>query len=64
MNNFVITAFYQFFDFANYKEEQQALLSFCKDNDLKGTVLIAHEGINSTISGSRDSIDALYGYLT
>lgn len=62
-NNFVISAFYQFFDFNNYQKEQKSLLSFCKNNELKGTILIADEGINSTISGSRDSIDKLYQYL-
>jgi UPF0176 protein len=63
MNNFVISAFYKFFDFSNYKEEKKSLFSFCDDNNLKGTILIANEGINSTISGSREKIDALYEYL-
>ena len=63
MNQFVVSAFYQFFDFNQYQHEQKNLLSFCLENDLKGTILIAHEGINSTISGTRSGIDALYQYL-
>jgi UPF0176 protein len=63
MEQIVITTFYQFFDFPNYENEQIPLLSFCKNLGLKGTILIAKEGINSTISGTREAIDKLYTYL-
>lgn len=59
----VITAFYHFFNFPNFECMKEPLLAFCKKQGLKGTILLAKEGINSTISGSRQGIDALYKYL-
>ena len=32
-------------------------------HDLKGTILLSHEGINAFLAGSRESIDAYVGYL-
>jgi UPF0176 protein len=59
----VITAFYKFVDLPNFEEIKAPLLKFCIKQDLKGTILLASEGVNSTISGSRESIDSLYDYL-
>jgi UPF0176 protein len=63
MNEIVISTFYQFFNFPNYVEEKEPLLDFCKSHSLKGTILIASEGMNSTISGTRTAIDQLYSHL-
>ncbi len=62
-SNIVIATFYHFFPFPDFKEKQPEWLSFCKKHSLKGTILIASEGINSTISGTRENIDKLMGYL-
>lgn len=39
------------------------MLDFCKAHDIGGTILLAEEGINSTIAGSRENIDAVLDYL-
>jgi UPF0176 protein len=39
------------------------LLSFCQAHDLKGTILLAPEGINGTIAGSRQAIDSVLSFL-
>jgi UPF0176 protein len=39
------------------------LLKFCIDNNIKGTILIANEGINSTIASNRSSIDIFYKFV-
>lgn len=61
--NTVVAALYKFTafpDFENYREGiRQAML----DNEVKGTLLIAHEGINGTIAGSRAGIDTVLAYL-
>lgn len=61
--NIVIATFYHFAPFHDYKEKQPKWLKFCKDKDLKGTILVASEGINSTISGTRENIDALLSMI-
>ncbi len=59
----VIAAFYHFAHLPDFEKMKEPLLAFCNEHRLKGTVLLAKEGINSTISGSREAIDALYTYL-
>jgi UPF0176 protein len=59
----VISAFYHFAVLEDYEAMKDPLLQFCNEQGLKGTFLLAHEGINSTISGTREGIDALYQYL-
>ncbi len=39
-----------------YKE---AILSLCLNQNIHGTILLAEEGINGTVAGCRDAIDAL-----
>ncbi|MDJ1185392.1 rhodanese-related sulfurtransferase [Roseofilum casamattae] len=59
----VVATFYQFFPFPDYAEWRSPLLTLCTDNQLKGTILLASEGINSTIAGSRDGVNTLLAYL-
>ncbi len=63
MHQIVITTFYHFKTFEDFESLKEPLLLFCKSNDLKGTILLAKEGINATMSGSRNGIDALYNYI-
>jgi len=63
MEKVVITTFYHFINLNNVEAIKEPLLTFCRKENLKGTILIANEGINSTISGSREAINSLYQYL-
>jgi len=60
---FVVATFYHFANLPDYKEMQPVLKDFCDRHHLKGTILLAQEGINSTIVGSRGGIDTLLSYL-
>ena len=59
----VVAALYQFVRFPNYQDFQAPLIEFCKSHDVKGTLLLADEGINGTIAGSRAGIDAVVTHL-
>lgn len=61
--NIIITSFYHFKTLSDYEAIKEPLLQFCKQLELKGTILLAYEGINATISGSRENIDKFYDYL-
>ena len=63
MSNIVVCALYRFVALDNYKELQTPLLSFMKDNNVKGTLLLASEGINGTVAAGRDEIDNLISWL-
>ena len=50
-NNFKIISFYKFIKINNPKKIKSSLDFFIKDKILRGTILLAHEGINASISG-------------
>tara|TARA_B100001248_G_scaffold261719_1_gene253875 strand:- start:27576 stop:28496 length:921 start_codon:yes stop_codon:yes gene_type:complete len=62
-NTIVVAALYHFVSLPDYKELQQPLLDVCLENDIRGTLLLAEEGINGTVAGTREGIDALLAYL-
>ncbi|MFM7408458.1 MAG: rhodanese-related sulfurtransferase [Cuspidothrix sp.] len=62
-NLIVVAALYKFVSLPDYKELQTPLLSFCQSQKIKGTLLLAQEGINGTIAGSRQQIDAVLACL-
>jgi UPF0176 protein len=59
----IVAALYKFAKLPDYKEIQPALLDLCVSQNIKGTLLLAEEGINGTVAGSRDAIDTLISYL-
>jgi len=58
-----VAAFYKFVPLHKLEEMQADISDICKASDLLGTILLAHEGINGTIAGPRDSIDKLFVFL-
>jgi len=60
---YVIAALYKFARLDDYEQMRQPLLKMMMNHDVKGTLLLASEGINGTISGTRENIDALLAYL-
>ncbi|MGO1500101.1 MAG: rhodanese-related sulfurtransferase, partial [Marinobacter sp.] len=63
-NNVVVCALYKFAVLNDYKALRQPLLETMLANDVQGTLLLAREGINGTIAGSRQGIDAVQAWLT
>src|SRR5690606_22151643 len=63
MSQLVIAALYKFVGLPDFRDLQQPLLDFCNTRQIKGTLLLAHEGINGTVAGSREAIDELLAYL-
>lgn len=59
----VVAALYQFKSFCHYEEIRQRIYDVCYQQGVLGTLLIAKEGINGTISGSQEAIDSVTSYL-
>ncbi|HKU04557.1 MAG TPA: rhodanese-related sulfurtransferase [Bradyrhizobium sp.] len=53
-----VAAFYQFAALPDFRELREPLRALCAALGLKGSVLLAHEGINGTLAGSNDGIAA------
>src|SRR5713226_426818 len=54
-----VAAFYQFAALPEFRCLREPLRAVCADLGLKGSVLLAHEGINGTLAGSTEAIAAL-----
>ena len=63
MSQIVVCALYKFVTLDDYALIQPPLLALMLKYDVKGTLLLAQEGINGTIAGSRSGIDAILTYL-
>src|SRR5205085_7163041 len=58
-----VAAFYQFAALPDFRELREPLRALCAGLGLKGSVLLAHEGINGTLAGTDDGIAAFAGEL-
>ena len=54
-----LAAFYQFAALPDFRELREPLRAICAELKLKGSVLLAHEGINGTLAGSAEAVAAL-----
>ncbi|KPA51704.1 hypothetical protein VT25_16500 [Photobacterium leiognathi subsp. mandapamensis] len=59
MTQYVVCALYKFVALDNYQQIQQPLKDLLEANNIRGTLLLASEGINGTVAGKRESINAL-----
>jgi len=59
----VVAALYKFVTLDDYVQLREPLLQTLLANDVRGTLLLAEEGINGTVSGSREGIDAVLAWL-
>ena len=59
----VVAALYKFVTLEDYLDLREPLLQVMLANEVKGTLLLANEGINGTVSGTREAIDALLAWL-
>jgi UPF0176 protein len=60
---FLTAAFYQFVDLPDYLDRRAPLQAFCEQHRVKGLILLAREGINSTIAGAPDDVHAVLSFL-
>jgi UPF0176 protein len=54
-----VAALYQFVPLPDFRELKDPLVKLCLDLGIKGTLLLAYEGINGTVAGSDEAIDTL-----
>jgi UPF0176 protein len=59
----VVATFYKFVSLPDVAQKQSPLLSYCREQQIKGTILLAAEGINGTIWGTQPAIAAVIKFL-
>lgn len=55
--NYQVLLFYKYVHISDYESFAKEQLTFCQELNLKGRVLIAGEGINGTLSGTKEETD-------
>ncbi|MDB4584800.1 hypothetical protein N9164_16735, partial [Draconibacterium sp.] len=59
----VVAALYRFAALPDFEAFREPLHQIMTDNNVRGTLLLAAEGINGTIAGSREGIDNVLSWL-
>lgn len=63
MSKYLTAALYKFVSLPNFQTLQAPVLDACKANHIKGTLLLAEEGINGTVAGLPDDVHRLLNFL-
>jgi UPF0176 protein len=63
MAYFLTAALYKFVELPDFADLKAPLLDCCNNNNVKGTILLASEGINGTIAGSSEGVHAVLAFL-
>ncbi len=58
-----VVAFYHFASLGDLEEKREALLALCRAYGVRGTVLLAPEGVNGTISGGDEATRAVLAHI-
>ena len=63
IDKYIISTFYKFLVLENYKELKIKFDKSLSKTNIKGTILLANEGINGTIAGSESDLKKFFLYL-
>ncbi len=58
-----VVAFYKFVSLPDFAQIQDSLLAYCQAQGVKGTILLAKEGINGAIAGSHQAVESVLNFL-
>jgi UPF0176 protein len=61
--NYTFASFYQFVKLNNLSELKNRLLNWCNQAGIKGTILIATEGINANIVGNKNQVEIVVNQI-
>ncbi|WP_026294424.1 oxygen-dependent tRNA uridine(34) hydroxylase TrhO [Salinimonas chungwhensis] len=63
MSQYIVCAMYKFVTLEDFQQLRAPLLAKMEEEGIKGTLLLASEGVNGTVSGTRQGIDNLVAWL-
>ena len=63
MSAVVIRAFYKFVHLPDFEAVRERLLAVATEQEIKGTILVAEEGVNGTVAGGRAQMDVLFNAM-
>lgn len=63
MSQYVVCAMYKFVALEDFEALRQPLQNLMEEKEIRGTLLLAREGINGTVAAKREAIDALLAWF-
>ncbi|MEO0539946.1 MAG: rhodanese-related sulfurtransferase [Cyanobacteria bacterium P01_A01_bin.105] len=63
MDRWLIVTFYKFVTLTDCDRLRSILLELCVQQGIRGTILLANEGMNATLAGPQNGINAILGFL-
>lgn len=63
MSKYVVSAMYHFAILDDFESLQKPLLKAMQDNAVKGSLLLAREGINGTVASTAEGINAIHKFI-
>ncbi|KAL5711445.1 Aldo-keto reductase str7 [Ranunculus cassubicifolius] len=63
LKSLVVVSFYKFADLDDYGELRKPLKDLCEELRVSGGIILAPEGINGSICGTRESVDRVLGFI-
>ncbi|MDA0705165.1 MAG: rhodanese-related sulfurtransferase [Proteobacteria bacterium] len=58
-----VVSFYRFLDLTDAELFRSKLQSLCEEQQLRGTILVAHEGFNGTLAGEQLAIETVFSWI-
>jgi predicted sulfurtransferase len=63
MNEIIIASFYKFVDLEDFEEMRAPLLAKMHELNIKGTIILAAEGINGSFAGHHEQMHFFYQFI-
>jgi UPF0176 protein len=63
VNDIVIASFYKFVSLDDYETLREPMLGSMHETNIKGTIILAKEGINGSFAGTREKMELFYQLL-
>ncbi|XP_010525417.1 PREDICTED: rhodanese-like domain-containing protein 7 [Tarenaya hassleriana] len=63
LNSLVVVSFYKFADFPDHADLRKPLKELCEELHVSGGIILAPEGINGSICGTRESVERVLAFI-
>ncbi|WP_298627509.1 rhodanese-related sulfurtransferase [uncultured Legionella sp.] len=63
MKEIVIASFYKFIPLSDFETMREPILEKMREIGIKGTIILAHEGVNGGFAGTREQMDVFYQFM-
>jgi UPF0176 protein len=63
MKDIIITSFYKFVPIDDYESKREPILAKMHEIGIKGTIILAQEGVNGGFAGNREQMEQFYSFL-